>query len=149
MEDMFMKTNIIKKAVSVLACVSILAGCAVMSNAAGGSGAPKYWFNLYDKNVSLDVGSKKSKDMFNYKDGYNWYLYKYSVSYIHYSGLATGAYLSNLKVKVSGRNVCEVNTPKRWGPYLAPNPGNQKFVLDNGTKKDVGIKMTFSIGEYY
>ena len=53
-----MKTNIIKKAVSVLACVSILAGCAVMSNAAGGSGAPKYWFNLYDKNVSLDVGSK-------------------------------------------------------------------------------------------
>ena len=145
-----MKTNVIKKAVSVLACASILAGCTAMSNAAGGTGDPQYWFGLYSKTVNLDVASKKSKDMFTYRNNdYDYFMYKYSVSYIHYSGLATGAYLSNLKVKVSSRYVCEVNTPKRWGPYLAPNPGNQKFVLDNGAKKDVGIKMTFSIGEYY
>ena len=145
-----MKTSIIKKAVSVLACASILAGCTAMSNAAGGTGDPQHWFGLYSKTVSLDVASKKSKDMFTYRNNdYDYFMYKYSVSYIHFSGLATGAYISNLKVKVSGKYVCEVNTPKRWGPYLAPNPGNQKFVLDNGAKKDVGIKMNFSIGEYY
>lgn len=88
--------------------------------------------------------------MFTYRNNdYDYFMYKYSVSYIHFSGLATGAYMSGLKVKVSGQYVCEVNTPKRWGPYLAPNPGNQKFVLNNGAKKDVGIKMNFSIGEYY
>ena len=63
-----MKTNVIKKAVSVLACASILAGCTAMSNAAGGTGDPQYWFGLYSKNVSLDVASKKSKDMFTYRN---------------------------------------------------------------------------------
>lgn len=144
-----MKTSIIKKAVSVLACASILAGCTAMSNAAGGTGDPPDWIPLYSTTVGLDVKSKQSKDMFTYNNKkYDYFMYKYSVSYIHFSGLATGAYMSNLKVKVSDRYVCEVNTPKRWGPYLAPNPGNQKFVLDNGAKKDVGIRMNFSIGEY-
>lgn len=150
MEDMFMKTNIIKKAVSVLACVSILAGCAAMSNAAGGTGEPKYWFNLYDKNVSLNVGSKKSKDMFNYKDGYNWYLYKYSVSYVHFSGCATGAYLPGMKVRVGSQNICDVNTSKYWGPYTIYDTNTSRtYKLYNGAKKDVGIKMHFYVGEYY
>ncbi len=145
-----MKTSIIKKAVSVLACVSILAGCAAMSNAAGGTGDPPHWFDLHTETVERSVVSKKSKEIFTYKNTkFSHYVYKYSVSYVHFSGCATGAYMPGLKVRVSGQNISDVNTSKRWGPYIAPTPSNQFFTLYNGAKKDVGIKMVFGVSEYW
>lgn len=145
-----MKTNIIKKAVSVLACVSILAGCAAMSSAAGGTGDPPRWFNLYDKNVSLDIAIKKSKDIFTYKDNYTTYSFRYSVSYVHFSGCATGAYLPGMKARVGNQNICDVNTPKRWGPYtIYDSNTSRNYNLYNGAKKNVGITVHFYVGEYW
>ena len=146
---MFMKTNIIKKAVSVLACVSILAGCAATSNAVGGPGKPKYWFNLRDKEGGYSLVHGNSKEIFTYNGPYDDYLYKYDVSYIHYSGCATGAYLPGLKVKVGGKYVCDVNTPKYWGAYKISGSNSGKYTLNNGAKQDVGMTMHFYVGEYY
>ena len=131
--------SIIKKVVTVVACTSIVGGCAMMSNAA-----------LKSTSINCTIGKNSVKKLFSYSDVYNYYTYEYSVSYIHYSGCATGAYLPNMLVKVNSSNyICEVNSSHKKGPCHVDSPKDQNYRLHNNTSKSVSIKMDFILDEYY
>ncbi len=135
---------IIKKVVTVIACTSIVAGCAMVSKADD----PK----LKSQEINCSISNKGYKKFFSYSDKgmHDYYTYYYSVSYIHYSGCATGAYLPNLTVKVNSKDyICYVNTKKAQGPCHVSSPRDQNYRVHNNTGKDVSIKMEFSIGQYY
>lgn len=130
--------SIIKKVVTVIACTSIVGGCALMSNAA-----------LKSTSINCTIGSQKVKKLFSYSSNYTYYDYEYSVSYIHYYGCATGAYLPNLLVKVNSSNyVCEVNTPNKKGWCYINSPKDQNYRVHNNTPKDVTINMEFILKSF-
>ena len=132
--------SIIKKLVTVIACTSIVAGCAIVSNA---------YYGTADINCNIRTGN--TKYLFNYKnlnEDEVYFTYYYTVSYIHYSGCATGAYLPNLKARVNGKRICDINTHDTHGPFHVSEQ-NQKYDIYNGAKKDVTIKVTFKVGDYF
>lgn len=133
--------SIVKKLITVIACTSIVAGCAIVSNA--------YYYGTADINCNIRTGN--TKYLFNYKnmnEAEVYFTYYYTVSYIHYSGCATGAYLPNLKARVNGKRICDINTRDTHGPFHVSEQ-NHKYDIYNGAKKDVTIKMTFKVGDYF
>ena len=126
--------SIVKKLITVIACTSIVAGCAVMSNADD---------RLKSAHINCSISNKGVKKLFSYSDStHNYYTYYYDVSYIHYSGCATGAYLPNLTVKVNSTDyICNVNKKKAQGPCYVSSPIDQNYRVHNNTGKDVSIKM--------
>lgn len=130
--------SIIKKVVTVIACTSIVGGCAMLSNAA-----------LKSTSINCTIGKNSVKKLFSYSGVHTHYIYDYSVSYIHYSGCATGAYLPNLLVKVNSTDyVCEVNTSHKEGWFIVSSWKDQNYRLHNNTPKNVTIRMDFNLNEF-
>ncbi len=125
-----MNIKIIKKVISVIACVSVIAGIASISNA-----------------YSINSGSSKFlKTRHNVSSGS--YGYSYKVSYVLFDGLATGAYAPGLvlKAKMSGGpsvTICSINTSQKSGNYSIPVSGDYDFSLYNGSSKHVAITFDY------
>ena len=126
-----MSKSIIKKIVSVIACISMLAGYASISNA----------YSI-DPGYSATIAEHDDSD-------YYYYTYEYTVSYIHFDGLATGAYMNGLTVYVNSDYVCAVNTSHKTGPYHVSVNDYNYYKLYNDTSKHVAIDIDFTIDEYY
>lgn len=122
-----MNKSIMKKVVSVITCMSILAGVASVSNA--------YSIN---SGSSASVGSKYATD------GYHGY--EYQVSYILFSGMAAGSYASGLYFKVDSNLICEINTSHKKSNYQAFGSKTHYYTLNNTSGKHVSV--TFSKLQY-
>lgn len=126
-----MKKSLIKKLVSIITCISILGGVAATSNA-----------------YSINSGS--SAEIKTHNDSpYDYWTYIYDVSYVHFDGMAVGAFTSGLTVKVNSYYVCTVNTAHKKGPFYNPSSGTNSYKLHNNSSKHVAINMTLTIDEYY
>ena len=130
-----MNKKIIKKIVSVLVCASMIAGVASISNA-----------------TSINSGSSSNLGVYQATAGTNHY--SYTVDYIHYDGLAVGAFIqSGLTVRfkypttgttIEQNTVCTVNTSSGSGTYYTGYSGGHTFRLHNNTGKHVSITFNFS-----
>lgn len=125
-----MNRSTIKKIISIIACVSMLIGYASICSAASiNSGSSDYI-----KSPSCSVGNHN---------------YSYSVSYVHFDGLAVGAFISGLKVKAKKTpstviNICNVNKSSGSGLYYIPYSGTYEYRLYNNSSKHVTITYSFS-----
>ncbi len=124
-----MNKSIFKKVISVIACISILASYASISNAA-----------------SIDSGSSYGFMSRNCSSGNH--NYSYNVSYVLFDGCAVGAFLNGLTIKAhkgaTQVNVCTVNTSSKSGKYYIPSSGKYDFKMHNDAIKHVAITFTFS-----
>ncbi|MCR4702852.1 MAG: hypothetical protein K5665_04200 [Saccharofermentans sp.] len=129
MEDFTMIRNVVKKIVSVVMCVSVLAGYASISNAYSiNAGAIGY------------VGTA-------YASSGGGHSFSYEVSYIYYNDLAVGAYLYDLSLKadmnVDSDKVCNINMPQKSGTYHVTSSGSHTYNLHNDTSKHVYITFDY------
>lgn len=128
-KGILMNKRVIKKIVSVLACASMLAGMASISNA-----------------TSINNGSSATIGTKNVSSGSH--NFSYYVSYIHYDGLAVGAHMSGLRLRADMGNdsdyVCSVNSNQAGGSYTISHSGTHTYRLYNNTGKHVSITASFT-----
>ena len=126
-----MNKSILKKVISSIVCLSILAGYATISSA---------------KTLSINSGSAGNITTRNCSIGNH--NYSYNVSYILFDGCAVGAYLNGLSIKShkgnTTLNICTVNKSSKSGLYYIPSSGDYVYKMHNGATKHVTITFTFS-----
>lgn len=128
---MYMKKSIVKKIVSVITSISILAGLGASGNA-------------------YSIDSHDSTSIAYHDDSpYDYWTYTYDVSYVHFDGMAVGAFASGLTVYASSYYVCAVNSTHKSGPFYNPSTGYHNYMLYNGSSKHVAINISLDIDEYY
>ena len=126
-----MISNTVKKLVSVIACMSVLFGYTLKSNA-----------------YSAVINSGSSVLMFERNCASGPHNYNCNVSYVKFDGLAEGNYYYGLKVRatkgITILNICSINSMYKSGTYIVPSAGTYSYRLYNQSDRKVTIQFSFS-----
>ena len=114
----------IKRLLSILVCVGMLLAFALVTNAESlYPGDSRYVDN---KTIVFSQGNQ----------------YSYSVSYVHFDGLAVGAFMPGLDVLATrnrSEKIFSINSYQYTGTYSVPGAGSYAFDFVNHSAKHVSI----------
>lgn len=126
-----MKKNVIRKLVSVLICVSIVAGFTSVSNA--------YIYIIQDSSSSYVTNDYASADYSNY--------FIYDIAHIQVEDMPAGSFVTGLRLRADLGNdsdwVCNINCYHDAGYYDVNTSGDHVYRLYNSSGKKITLNTNY------